>query len=133
VQETLGFRCCPEAYGGMEWVCKTRFFGLYIGATGSFSLLWSTQELELCQSHYTEQATKQNVPKLASGDGLVLISTEPGAGSDANSGKQKLFCLKMETSITGKKWISNAGFCSVFIVFCTYWMIKYYWFYRRKH
>jgi alkylation response protein AidB-like acyl-CoA dehydrogenase len=47
--------------------------------------------------------------------------TEPGAGSDANSGKQqKLFYLKMENHIPSqvkKMWISNAGFCSVFIVF----------------
>jgi hypothetical protein len=31
-----------------------------------------------------------------------------------------------------KKWISNAGFCSLFIVFARIEMIKYYWFHHRK-
>ena len=46
--------------------------------------------------------------------------TEPGAGSDANSGKTKAVLSEdgKYYSITGQKmWISNAGFCSVFIVF----------------
>jgi alkylation response protein AidB-like acyl-CoA dehydrogenase len=46
--------------------------------------------------------------------------TEPGAGSDANSGKTKAVLSEdgKYYSITGgKMWISNAGFCRVFIVF----------------
>jgi alkylation response protein AidB-like acyl-CoA dehydrogenase len=46
--------------------------------------------------------------------------TEPGAGSDANSGKTKAVLSDDGTHylITGQKmWISNAGFCSLFIVF----------------
>jgi alkylation response protein AidB-like acyl-CoA dehydrogenase len=46
--------------------------------------------------------------------------TEPGAGSDANSGKTKAVLSEdgKYYSITGQKmWISNAGFCSLFIVF----------------
>jgi alkylation response protein AidB-like acyl-CoA dehydrogenase len=36
-------------------------------------------------------------------------------------------------SITGQKmWISNAGFCSLFIVFARIEMIKHYWFHHRK-
>jgi alkylation response protein AidB-like acyl-CoA dehydrogenase len=51
-------------------------------------------------------------------NGLAYCLTEPGAGSDANSGKRKPFYPKTYYSITGQKmWISNAGFCSLFIVF----------------
>jgi alkylation response protein AidB-like acyl-CoA dehydrogenase len=58
---------------------------------------------------------KQNIPKLASGGGAYCL-TEPGAGSDANSGKTVL-SEDGKYSITGQKmWISNAGFC-LFIVF----------------
>jgi hypothetical protein len=75
------------------------------------------------------------VPKLASGEWF-------GAYSPLNQvqdqmpiqGKQKLFCLKMEKPrLLVKKWISNAGFCSVFIVFVNVLEIKHHWFYRRKH
>jgi alkylation response protein AidB-like acyl-CoA dehydrogenase len=55
--------------------------------------------------------------------------TEPGAGSDANSKNESSFIRRY--SITGQKmWISNAGFCSVFIVLHVLVMIKKYWFYR---
>jgi hypothetical protein len=46
--------------------------------------------------------------------------TEPGAGSDANSGKTKAVLSEDGThfKITGQKmWISNAGFAHIFIVF----------------
>ena len=46
--------------------------------------------------------------------------TEPGAGSDANSGKTKAVLSEDGSHylITGQKmWISNAGFADVFIVF----------------
>jgi len=46
--------------------------------------------------------------------------TEPGAGSDANSGKTKAVLSEdgSHYKITGQKmWISNAGFCDLFIVF----------------
>ena len=46
--------------------------------------------------------------------------TEPGAGSDANSGKTKAVLSEDGThyKITGgKMWISNAGFCNLMIVF----------------
>ncbi|MEJ2585972.1 MAG: acyl-CoA dehydrogenase family protein, partial [Robiginitalea sp.] len=45
---------------------------------------------------------------------------EPGAGSDANSGKTKAVLSEdgKYYKITGQKmWISNAGFCDLFIVF----------------
>jgi alkylation response protein AidB-like acyl-CoA dehydrogenase len=48
--------------------------------------------------------------------------------------KRKPFYPKTKYySITGQKmWISNAGFCSLFIVFARIEMIKYYWFHHRK-
>jgi alkylation response protein AidB-like acyl-CoA dehydrogenase len=71
---------------------------------------------------YGTEAQKQKyVPKLATGEWFgAYCLTEPGAGSDANSGKTKavLSADKKFYSITGQKmWISNAGFCDMFIVF----------------
>ena len=45
--------------------------------------------------------------------------TEPGAGSDANSGKPKLSYRLMAptTASQGKKWITNGGFANFFTVF----------------
>jgi alkylation response protein AidB-like acyl-CoA dehydrogenase len=57
---------------------------------------------------------------LASGEWFgAYCLTEPGAGSDANSGKTAVLSEDGKYySITGQKmWISNAGFCSLFIVF----------------
>jgi hypothetical protein len=47
--------------------------------------------------------------------------------------KRKPFYPKTESIIRlpDKMWISNAGFCSLFIVFAME-MIKYYWFHHRK-
>jgi alkylation response protein AidB-like acyl-CoA dehydrogenase len=85
---------------------------------------------------YGTEAQKQKyVPKLASGEWFgAYCLTEPGAGSDANSGKTKAVYPKTESIIRlpDKKWISNAGFCSLFIVFARIEMIKYYWFHHRK-
>ena len=64
---------------------------------------------------------KKYVPKLATGEWFgAYCLTEPGAGSDANSGKTKAVLSDDEKyySISGQKmWISNAGFANVFIVF----------------
>jgi alkylation response protein AidB-like acyl-CoA dehydrogenase len=54
--------------------------------------------------------------------GLVrIVLTEPGAGSDAKETKAVLSEDGKYYTITGQKKVSNAGFCSVFIVFCSYW------------
>jgi alkylation response protein AidB-like acyl-CoA dehydrogenase len=71
---------------------------------------------------YGTEAQKQKyVPKLASGEWFgAYCLTEPGAGSDANSGKTtaELSADGKTYKINGQKmWISNAGFCSVMIVF----------------
>src|SRR5574343_207730 len=69
----------------------------------------------------TEEQKQKYVPKLASGEWFgAYCLTEPGAGSDANSGKTKAVLSEDGThyKITGgKMWISNAGFCNLMIVF----------------
>ncbi|MDF2432157.1 MAG: hypothetical protein JWP44_1788 [Mucilaginibacter sp.] len=67
-----------------------------------------------------EQKNKY-IPKLATGEwkGAYCL-TEPGSGSDANSGKTRatLSADGKYYSITGQKmWITNAGFADVFTVF----------------
>ena len=116
----------PEAYGGLEMgFVSTMLVCDYIsGATGSFSTAFGahtgigTMPITL---YGTEEQKKKYVPKLASGEWFgAYCLTEPGAGSDANSGKTKAVLSEDGKSykITGQKmWISNAGFCSVFIVF----------------
>ena len=116
----------PEEYGGMGMgFVDTCLVCDYIsGATGSFSTAFGahtgigTMPITL----YGTEAQKQKyVPKLASGEWFgAYCLTEPGAGSDANSGKTKAVLSEDGThyKITGgKMWISNAGFCSLFIVF----------------
>ncbi len=116
----------PEAYGGlgMGFVDTVLVCDYISGATGSFSTAFGahtgigTMPITL---YGTEEQKLKYVPKLASGEWFgAYCLTEPGAGSDANSGKTKAVLSEDGThySITGQKmWISNAGFCSLFIVF----------------
>ncbi|MGG5508233.1 MULTISPECIES: acyl-CoA dehydrogenase family protein [unclassified Myroides] len=116
----------PEAYGGLEMgFVSTMLVCDYIsGATGSFSTAFGahtgigTMPITL---YGNEEQKKKYVPKLASGEWFgAYCLTEPDAGSDANSGKTKAVLSEdgKHYSITGQKmWISNAGFCNVFIVF----------------
>ncbi len=116
----------PESYGGMGMgFVDTCLVCDYIsGATGSFSTAFGahtgigTMPITL---YGTEEQKQKYVPKLASGEWFgAYCLTEPGAGSDANSGKTKAILSEDGThyKITGQKmWISNAGFCSLFIVF----------------
>jgi alkylation response protein AidB-like acyl-CoA dehydrogenase len=124
----LGFLsvAVPEEYGGMGMgFVNTVLVCDYIsGATGSFSTAFGahtgigTMPITL---YGTEEQKQKYVPKLASGEWFgAYCLTEPGAGSDANSGKTKAVLSEdgKYYSITGgKMWISNAGFCSLFIVF----------------
>jgi alkylation response protein AidB-like acyl-CoA dehydrogenase len=70
---------------------------------------------------------KQKYVQNSSGEWFgAYCLTEPGAGSDANSGKTKAVLSEdgKYYTITGQKmWISNAGF-SVFIVLLVLEMIK---------
>jgi len=116
----------PQEYGGlgMGFVDTMLVCDYISGATGSFSTAFGahtgigTMPITL---YGTEEQKKKYVPKLASGEWFgAYCLTEPGAGSDANSGKTKAVLSDDGThyKITGQKmWISNAGFCSLFIVF----------------
>ena len=116
----------PEAYGGMGMgFVSTMLVCDYIsGATGSFSTAFGahtgigTMPITL---YGTEEQKQKYVPKLATGEWFgAYCLTEPGAGSDANSGKTRAVLSEdgKYYSISGQKmWISNAGFCNLFIVF----------------
>lgn len=116
----------PEAYGGLGMgFVSTMITCEYISSgTGSFSTAFGahtgigTMPIIL---YGTEEQKLKYVPKLASGEWMgAYCLTEPGAGSDANSGKTSATLSEDGKSykINGQKmWISNAGFCKVFIVF----------------
>ena len=116
----------PAAYGGMEMgFVNTVLVCDYIsGATGSFSTAFGahtgigTMPITL---YGTEEQKQKYVPKLASGEWFgAYCLTEPGAGSDANSGKTKAVLSEDGSHYKingGKMWISNAGFCNLLIVF----------------
>ena len=116
----------PEAYGGlgMDFVSTMLVCDYISGATGSLSTAFGahtgigTLPITL---YGTEEQKQKYVTKLATGEWFgSYCLTEPGAGSDANSGKTKAVLSPDGTHylISGQKmWISNAGFASVFIVF----------------
>lgn len=116
----------PEEYGGlgMGFVTTMLVCDYISGATGSFSTAFGahtgigTLPITL---YGTEEQKKKYVPKLATGEWFGAYAlTEPGAGSDANSGKTKAVLSDEGKyySISGQKmWISNAGFCNTMIVF----------------
>ena len=124
----LGFLAVgvPENYGGlgMGFVSSMLVCDYISGATGSFSTAFGahTGIGTLPIVLYGNESQKQKyVPKLASGEWFgSYCLTEPGAGSDANSGKTKavLSADRKHYLITGQKmWISNAGFADLLIVF----------------
>ncbi|MEP6260431.1 MAG: acyl-CoA dehydrogenase family protein [Gillisia sp.] len=115
-----------EEYGGlgMGFVTTMLVVDHISGATGSFSTAFGAHSGigTLPISLYgTEEQKKKYLPKLTSGEWFGSYAlTEPGAGSDANSGKTKAVLSEDGThyKITGQKmWISNAGFCDLMIVF----------------
>jgi len=124
----LGFLgvAVPEAYGGlgMGFVSTLITCDYISSGTGSLSTAFGahtgigTMPITL---YGTEEQKQKYVPKLATGEWFgAYCLTEPGAGSDANSGKTKAVLSEDGThyKISGQKmWISNAGFCSLMIVF----------------
>jgi len=116
----------PEAYGGlgMGFISTILVCDYISGTSGSFSSAFGahtgigTTPITL---YGTEEQKKKYVPKLASGEWFgSYCLTEPGAGSDANSGKTKAVLSDdgKHYLISGQKmWITNAGFCSLMIVF----------------
>ena len=124
----LGFLSIPvpENYGGMGmgFVSTMLVCDYMSGSSGSLSTAFGAHTgigiLPILL--YGSETQKQTyLPKLASGEWFASYClTEPGAGSDANSGKTKAVLSEDGThyKITGQKmWISNAGFANLFIVF----------------
>ena len=124
----LGFLSIPvpENYGGMGmgFVSTMLVCDYMSGSSGSLSTAFGAHTgigiLPILL--YGSETQKQTyLPKLASGEWFASYClTEPGAGSDANSGKTKAVLSEdgNHYKITGQKmWISNAGFANLFIVF----------------
>ena len=115
----------PETYGGFE---KDFVTGMLvtecIGAGHSFavSIAAHTGIGTLPILYYGNDEQKQKyIPKLASGEWKACYClTEPGSGSDANSGKSKavLSADGKHYVLNGQKmWITNGGFAEIFTVF----------------
>ncbi|HET6990507.1 MAG TPA: acyl-CoA dehydrogenase family protein, partial [Bacteroidia bacterium] len=115
----------PEEYGGFGKDFKTSMLTTEVtGAGHSFAVAISahTGIGTLPILFYGSEAQKKKyIPKLISGEWKASYClTEPGAGSDANSGKTKavLSADGKNYVINGQKmWITNGGFADVFTVF----------------
>ncbi|SFU65072.1 hypothetical protein SAMN05216480_11191 [Pustulibacterium marinum] len=116
----------PEEYGGlgMGFVTTMLVCDYISGATGSLATAFGAHTgigtLPILLYGTATQKEKY-IPKLATGEWFgAYCLTEPGAGSDANSGKTKATLSEdgKHYHINGQKmWISNAGFCNLMIVF----------------
>ena len=115
----------PEEYGGMGVDFKTTLLATeYLGLGFSFSVAYGAHTgigtLPLLYYGNDEQKNKY-VAKLASGEwAAAYCLTEPGSGSDANSGKTKADLSEdgSHYTINGQKmWITNGGFANLFTVF----------------
>ena len=115
----------PEEYGGFGKNFVTSMLTAEVtGAGYSFAVALSahTGIGTLPILYYGNEEQKQKyIPKLASGEwkGCYCL-TEPGSGSDANSGKTKAIPSEDGSHylINGQKmWITNGGFAHVLTVF----------------
>lgn len=115
----------PEAYQGFEKDFITGMLATEVlGAGHSFAVAISahTGIGTLPILYYGNESQKQKyIPKLVSGEWKAAYClTEPGSGSDANSGKTKAELSKdgKHYILNGQKmWITNGGFADVFTVF----------------
>lgn len=115
----------PEEFGGMGVDFKTSLLATErLGKGHSFSVAYGahTGIGTLPILYYGTAAQKAKyIPKLATGEWKAAYClTEPGSGSDANSGKTKA-TLSEDGShyiLDGQKmWITNGGFANLFTVF----------------
>ncbi len=115
----------PEELGGMGVDFKTALMATeYLGKGHSFSVAYGAHTgigtLPLLYYGNDTQKAKY-IPKLASGEWKAAYClTEPGAGSDANSGKTKATLTedgKFYILDGQKMWITNGGFADLFTVF----------------
>jgi alkylation response protein AidB-like acyl-CoA dehydrogenase len=115
----------PEQYGGFGKDFITGMLATEsLGGGHSFSVAFAahTGIGTLPILFYGNDAQKAKyIPKLSTGKWKASYClTEPGSGSDANSGKTKavLSADGKNYIINGQKmWITNAGFADIFIVF----------------
>ncbi|MBS4013463.1 MAG: acyl-CoA dehydrogenase family protein [Bacteroidetes bacterium] len=115
----------PEQYAGFGQSFVTQMLAAeVVGAAYSFSVAFMAHcgigTLPIMYYGNEEQRMKY-VTKLATGDYLgAYCLTEPGAGSDANSGKTQATLSEdgKHYILNGQKmWITNAGFCDTQVVF----------------
>ena len=115
----------PEELGGFEKDFVTGMLATEIlGAGHSFAVSISAHTgigtLPILYYGNVEQK-KKYIPKLASGEWKACYClTEPGSGSDANSGKTKAILSPDGKNyiLNGQKmWITNGGFADIFTVF----------------
>lgn len=115
----------PEEYGGFG---KNFVTGMLVtevtggGHSFAVSMAAHTGIGTLPILYYGNAEQKQRyIPKLATGEWKACYClTEPGAGSDANSGKTKAVLSEdgKHYVLNGQKmWITNGGFADVFTVF----------------
>jgi alkylation response protein AidB-like acyl-CoA dehydrogenase len=115
----------PEELGGMGSSFVTSMIATeYTGHAHSAAVAMSAHSgigtLPILYFGNEEQKNKY-IPKLATGElKAAYCLTEPGAGSDANSGKTKAVLSENGKNyiINGQKmWITNSGFADIFVVF----------------
>ncbi|HAJ99601.1 MAG TPA: acyl-CoA dehydrogenase [Bacteroidales bacterium] len=115
----------PEQYGGFGQSFVTQMLAAEtIGAAYSFSVAFMAHcgigTLPIMY-YGNEEQRQRYIPQLASGELLgAYCLTEPGAGSDANSGKSTAIPTAdgKHYVLNGQKmWITNAGFCDTQVVF----------------
>jgi len=115
----------PEEYGGFGKNFVTGMLSTEVlGAAHSFAVAISAHTgigtLPIVLYGNADQKAKY-LPKLATGEWKAAYClTEPGSGSDANSGKTKAVPTAdgKHYILNGQKmWITNAGFADIFIVF----------------
>ncbi|MHB8401578.1 MAG: acyl-CoA dehydrogenase family protein, partial [Bacteroidia bacterium] len=115
----------PEAYNGLGFDFVTSMLTTEVlGAGHSIAVALGAQTGigTLPILYYGNEAQKKKyIPKLATGEWKACYClTEPGSGSDANSGKTKakLSADGKHYILNGQKmWITNGGFADIFTVF----------------
>lgn len=115
----------PEELGGMGMDFKTSLLSTErLGKGYSFSVAYGAHTgigtLPILYYGNEEQKAKY-IPKLATGEWKAAYClTEPGSGSDANSGKTKAVLSEdgKDYILNGQKmWITNGGFADLMTVF----------------
>ncbi len=109
---------------GMDFLTAMLVCDRISGVTGSVATAYGAHTgigIMPIYLYGTEEQKAKYLPKLTTGEWIGAYAlTEPGAGSDANSGKTTAVLSEdgKHYIINGQKmWISNAGFAKTFIVF----------------